>query len=346
MSEQGTQNPDLLNWGILGTGNIARQFAAGMNSSRRGRIVAVGSRSHDAAWQFAGQFAIPAAHGSYEALLADRNVQAVYVSLPNSMHHEWTIRALRAGKHVLCEKPFAVNAAQAEEMFDVARRSGRVLVEAFMYLSHPQTQSILDTVARGDIGQVKIIRTSFCYRTTRIQGNIRFSPELAGGAMMDVGCYCLSFCRLVAGAEPDRVLSAGKLHASGVDEWAAGTLGFPNGVLATFVCGMTVQADNTASICGSDGYIEIGWPWKPQRLASYTIGHSIPPRQDARPGHSAASPPRQQFTVGAKAELYALEADDFAATVRDGAPPAVTAEHTLGNMRVLDQIRRQIGLPF
>jgi predicted dehydrogenase len=335
-----------LRWGILGTGNIARQFAAGMTGSRRGTLAAVGSRSAESAASFASQFKVPAAHPNYDDLLRDPQVQAIYLSLPNSMHHEWTIKSLRAGKHVLCEKPCASNVAQAEEMFDVAQQAGKVLVEAFMYRSHPQTQSVLETIGSGAIGQVKAIKTSFCFRISKIDQNIRFKPELSGGATMDIGCYCLSLSRLVAGQEPDRIHAAGLLHASGVDEAASGTLHFPSGIVATFLCGMLVQADNTASICGTEGYIDIPWPWKPQRRAIYTIAHSTPPRQDAPSGTTPQRPPRQDINVEADRELYALEADDFAAAVLDGAPPRVTRADTLGNQRALDDVRRQIGLGY
>jgi predicted dehydrogenase len=335
-----------LRWGIMGTGNIARQFAAGLSSSRRGKIAAVGSRTAASADAFAGQYSIASSHDSYDALLADRAVDAIYLSLPNSMHHEWTIKALLAGKHVLCEKPIAASASQAEEMFDIARKSGKVLVEAFMYRSHPQTRAVLDTIAGGAIGQVKIIKTSFCFRISKLDQNIRFKPELAGGAIMDIGCYCTSFCRLIAGQEPDRVHAVGRLHESGVDEAVSGTLHFPNGIVAGFVCGMLVQADNTASICGTEGYIDVGWPWKPQKRVAFTVNHSIPPKQDLKPGAVATRPPKQEISVEAESELYALEADDFAATVLDSAPPAVPRGDTVGNMRVLDQIRKQIGLSY
>jgi predicted dehydrogenase len=333
-----------LRWGILGTGNIAKQFAAGMQSARRGKIVAVASRSQESASAFASQFSLSSAYPNYDGLLSDRQVDAVYISLPNSMHHEWTIKTLRAGKHVLCEKPFAVNASQSEEMFDVAKKSGKILVEAFMYRSHPQTQAILDTIRSGTIGDVKIIKTSFCYRTTKITDNIRFNANLAGGAMMDVGCYCLDFSRLIAGEEPDKIAAVGKIHSSGVDEWASASLHFPSGIVASFVCGMTVQGDNSAFINGTEGYLEIGWPWKPQRKATYTIAHSTPPRQDAKSGAAPTRPPKQDFTVEADAELYALEADDFAASVLDGKTARVTPAQTLGNMRALDEIRHQLGV--
>lgn len=333
-----------LRWGILGTGNIARQFAAGLATSTRTTIAAVASRRADAAASFAASHRIPAAYASYAELLADRSVDAVYVSLPNSMHHEWTIAALRAGKHVLCEKPIAANAAQAEEMFDAAGRAGRVLVEAFMYRSHPLTHAVVDAVRGGEIGRLQLIRTSFCFRTTRIEGNIRFDAALAGGSLMDVGCYCLNFSRLFAGAEPLRAHAVGTLHERGVDESAAGVLAFPGGVAASFTCGMSLHADNTACLCGTDGFIEIPVPWKPPREgAEYRVVRGAPPLMDG-PAKAPAGPLRQVRRVDAGKELYALEADDFAAAAFDGVPPRLDRADSVGNMRLLDELRRQIGV--
>ncbi|MGN6628206.1 MAG: Gfo/Idh/MocA family protein, partial [Tepidisphaeraceae bacterium] len=252
-----------LRWGILGTGNIARQFANGVRQSESGVLAAVGSRSIDSARAFAGQFQVPIAHGDYDALLADRDCDALYVSLPNTMHHAWAIKALRAGKHVLCEKPISVTAAEAEEMFDVAHTQGRVLVEAFMYRAHPQTLAVVEAVRSGAIGRIKLIRTSFCYRTKKIDGNIRFDRTLAGGAMMDIGCYCLSFARLIAGGEPVEAKIVGAELVNGVDVLVSGSLKFPGGVLSSFTCGMNTQADNSADICGEEGWITIPVPWKP-----------------------------------------------------------------------------------
>jgi xylose dehydrogenase (NAD/NADP) len=254
---------DCLAWGILGTGNIARQFAVGVNASRRGGLCAVGSRTIEKSRQFAAAHRIATPHGSYQALLDDPQVHAVYNSLPNNLHHAWTIKALRAGKHVLCEKPFAVNFEQAREMFDVARQQKKVLVEAFMYRTHPLTHAVIEAVRGGAIGQARLIRSSFCFKASQWQDNIRFDPALAGGVMMDVGCYCINFSRLFAGGEPERVHVVHHRHESGVDDVAAGTLVFPSGVIASFTCGMSVHADNTASICGSEGYVEIPVPWKP-----------------------------------------------------------------------------------
>lgn len=340
---------DKLAWGILGTGNIARQFAAGVSTSRRGTLRAVGSRTQENAAAFAAKFHVQTAYGSYEELLADASVQAIYVSLPNTLHFDWTLRALRAGKHVLCEKPFAVDFAQAEQMFDLADEMELTLVEAFMYRSHPVTDAVMRAVREGKIGELRLIRTSFCYRTTRIAGNVRFDPALAGGGLMDVGCYCINFSRLFAGQEPAACHAIARLHESGVDDMAAGMMLFPNGIVASFTCGMSAQADNTAYLCGTEGFIEMPVPWKPPReQATWVLARGTPPRMDA-PGVAAPPPapsPRQTFTVDAPADLYGCEADDFAATVLDGQPPRLTPQDTLGNMRVLDAMRKQIGLEF
>ena len=337
-----------LSWGIIGTGNIARQFCVGVNASHRSKLAAVGSRTAQSAAAFAATHHIPTAHPTYDALLADPAVEAVYISLPNTMHHEWTLKAVRAGKHVLCEKPFAVNAEEGEEMFDAAARQGVVLIEAFMYRAHPLTHAVMDCYRRGDIGELQLIRTSFCYATKRIDGNIRFDPNLAGGGLMDVGCYCINFSRYFAGEEPSGVSAVAVRHASGVDQVAIGSLVFPRGVVASFTCGMSLQADNTAYLCGSEGYIEIPVPWKPPvKDAKFAVVRATPPRMD-HAGLAATitapnSGPRQTFTVDANLELYGLEADDFAGTVLDGRPPMLTRQDTHGNMRVLDEMRREIG---
>jgi predicted dehydrogenase len=330
-----------LRWGILGTGNIANQFAAGVGTALRGRIVAVGSRKESTARTFADRYQVATALGSYEQVLQDPDVQAVYISLPNSMHHEWAIKSLRAGKHVLCEKPLAADSAQAREMFDEAQRCGRLLVEAFMYRSHPQHQAIVEQVEGGAIGRLQMIRTSFCFYVRNTQGNIRFDAGLAGGSLMDVGCYCINLSRCFAGQEPRAVHATARLHAGGVDELAAGTMYFDNGIIASFTCGMTVQVDNTAYLCGTEGYIEIPVPWKPAvQRAEYAIVRSTPPRMDQ--AQQVRGPVRQVFQVSADRPLYALEADDFAAAVAGEKRPAISPEDSLGNIQVLDQMRRQI----
>jgi len=334
-----------LGWGILGTGNIARQFAAGVMASGSGALIAVGSRDRASAQSFARSFGVSQCFDGYDPVLRSPQVDVIYVALPNSMHHVWTIAALGAGKHVLCEKPMASDTAQAEEMFDAADRAGRVLIEAFMYRSHPQTLAVLEAVRGGAIGDIRLIRTSFCFRTRKTEGNIRFNRELAGGSLMDIGCYCINFSRLIADAEPTHFDVSAQIHSSGVDEAAVGTMTFPGGILASFACGMTLQADNTAHICGSEGYIEIPIPWKPPAAeAIFTIAHSTPPRMDAA-GPSAVTPPQpERRVISAGADLYAIETDDFAATVFDGRLPRVTRDDSIGNMRVLDAMRRKLGV--
>jgi predicted dehydrogenase len=339
-------------WGILGTGNIARQYAAGLRSARHCVVSAVGSRTKEAAAEFAKTFHVENVHGSYEALIADPEVDAVYISMPNSLHCQWTLAALNAGKHVLCEKPLAMNAAEAQQMFAAAEKSGKLLMEAFMYRTHPQTLAVMDCVKRGGIGKLKMIRTSFCYRTTRIDGNVRFVRELGGGTLMDIGCYCISFSRLFAGAEPTAIHAVAKMHPTGVDEMVVGTLQFPDDILATFEAGMGLQADNTAYICGEEGYIEIPTPWKPPaHQAKFIITRGIQPRMDrpaGSPGSSSAPPLplRDVRYVDAGVELYAVEADDFSQSIQEGRPARVTPADSIGNMRVLDAMREQIRLKF
>jgi xylose dehydrogenase (NAD/NADP) len=330
-------------FGIIGTGNIANQFAAGVAESSRCTIAAVGSRSADSANRFAGKHEIAHAHASYDALLADESVDAVYNSLPNSMHHEWTIKALKAGKHALCEKPFATNLAQAEQMFDAADQAGRLLVEAFMYRSHPLTTAALETVRRGEIGRLRLIKASFNYFTAKVDGNVRFDAGLAGGALMDIGCYCTSFATLFAGAAPTAVHAVANLHETGVDEMAVGTLAFPGNILASFTCGMAAHADNTAYLCGSEGFVEIPIPWKPPAAdAVYTVRTMPAPKLDG----IKRDPTHDTRTVSAGGSLYGLEADDFAAAALGEQPPAVSKQDTLTNQRILDDLRQQIGLAF
>lgn len=339
-----------LRWGIMGTGNIARQFAAGVRASTRCQLAAVASRTDAAAHKFAADFGVPTVHIGYERLFDDKSVDAIYVSLPNSMHRDWTIGALHNGKHVLCEKPLATNAAEADEMFDAAQANRRVLVEAFMYRSHPLTHAVVDCVKSGQIGQLRLIRSSFCYYTSHVDGNIRFDAALAGGGLMDVGCYCINFSRFFAGSEPSKIHAVGKVHPSGIDEVAAGTFEFPNDITASMVCGMRVQADNTAYLCGTEGYIEIPIPWKPPAPeAIYIVSSSVPPRMNQPTTSRVAAPgslPKDVRRVAVNGELYGFEADDFAAAVLDGKPPRLSRQDSVGNMVVLDEMRRQVGVQF
>jgi predicted dehydrogenase len=345
-----------LRFAVLGTGNIARQFAGSFRTSRRCVVSAVGSRTVEAARGFVeGQgLAGAAACGSYAEAIERDDVDAVYVSMPNSMHAEWTIRALEAGKHVLCEKPIAMSEAEARLMFAAAKRSGKLLVEAFMYVSHPLTNAYVAAVREGKIGRLRHVRTSFCYRTNKIDGNVRFDDSLGGGAIMDIGCYCVHFSRMIHAAAfgtsvsaPTRVHAEGVMHERGVDLSVGGLMRFEGDVTATFQVAMGTHADNTATIAGDDGYIEVPVPWKPPTAgAKWVLARGTPPKMDGNtpPAGSVrtAPPPREELTVSVDQDLYALEADHFAETVLGVRPPAVSEADSLANMAVLDELRRQV----
>lgn len=341
-----------LRFGILSTGNIARQFIEGINGgATRSTVAAIGSRSMESAQAFAKTYGVPAAHGSYDDLLADPNVDAVYNALPNRYHKPWTLKALAAGKHVLCEKPMGMDASETQAMFAAADKAGRTLTEAFMYRTHPQTQAVLKKIRQGAVGEVKLIRSSFCYRTKKIRGNTRFDQSLGGGAIMDIGCYCVDMARQITGEDP----APGGIHAVGrliestdggkIDVSASGVLAYPSGIVSTFTCAMDTQASNLMQVCGTEGYIEVPVPWKPTNgKATWTLRTMQKPRQDGV--RDAVGEQAQAFTDEADKPLYALEADAFAATILDGMPPLISGEESIGNAKVLDELRRQVGVAW
>jgi predicted dehydrogenase len=246
--------------GILGTARIARSFVKGVQPSERVAVTAIASRSADKAKIFAAELGISRHFGSYEALLADRDIDAVYIPLPNSLHAGWSIASARAGKHVLCEKPLAANAAEASAMFDAARRHGVHVVEGYPYLAQPQTLKMRELIRDGAIGGLKLIQASFGL-TLADAANIRYDPALAGGALMDVGVYPVSLIRIVAGERPFRTLATahwtqGDGVGSGVDRAMAATLEFANGLLAQLTCSFDSALHRQALIVGSAGLIQ------------------------------------------------------------------------------------------
>ena len=334
-----------LNWGLLGAGAIARAFAKGLTQSDTGVALAVGSRSLSKSQQFAHDNGIARAHGSYEALLADPEVDAVYVSTPHPLHAEWAIKALNAGKHVLVEKPFALNAWQASAIADAAKVNKRLVMEAFMYRCHPQTARLVELLQEKVIGEVRMIRASFSFQAGFDPKSRLFANDLAGGGIMDVGCYAASISRLVAGAalgtgfaDPIEVKGSAHLGPTGVDHWAAATLKFPGGIIAEISTGVEVNADNTLYIFGSQGQMRLPNPYVANR-ANFDTGKIV----ILRSGES----PREEI-VEAGCTSFAYEADAFAAGVEDGTPPypAQSIEDTLGNMRTLDRWRESCGLTY
>ena len=328
-----------LKWGILGTGNIARTFAKGVQESQNGELVAVGSRSQESADKFADEYSISLRYDSYEALLADANVDAVYISTPHPMHAEWAIKAARAKKHILCEKPLTVNAPEAMRVVEAARQNGVILMEAFMYRCHPQTAKLVEIIKSKAIGDVKLIRASFSFQAGFNAESRLFNKALGGGGILDVGCYTTSMTRLVAGAatgkdfaEPTEVKAVGHLGQSGVDEYTTAILKFPNDIVAQLFTGVSVNSDNTVQIFGTNGSITIPDPW-------FCGASKIV--VDANGTH-------EEIAVEVSQSLYALEADAFAQAVADGfvQSPAMSPRDTLGNMETLDRWRKALNFEY
>jgi predicted dehydrogenase len=334
-----------LRWGILGTGHIAGVFSRGVAASRTGRLAAVGSRTQATADQFARELGIPRAHGSYESLLADGDVQAVYIATPHPLHAAWAIRAAQAGKHILCEKPLAVNCADALRIVESARAQRVLLMEAFMYRCHPQTAKAIELVKSGVLGRIGLVQATFSFHNDFNPDGRLWNRALGGGGILDVGGYPVSFARLVAGAaegrpfaDPVSVVAAGHLHPQAqVDVYAAATLKFASGMVAQVACGIGLTQDNSVRIYGSDGWLHVPFPWIPCRDGGTSV---------LLLNRRGASGP-EEFAVTAP-PLYALEADAFAAALATGLRevPQMTPADTLGNMATLDRWRAAIGLSY
>jgi predicted dehydrogenase len=246
-------------WGFLSTADINRKLIPGAHASEKVGLLAVASRDKNRAEAYADEWEIPRAYGSYEDLLADPEIEAVYISLPNTMHVEWSIEALEAGKHVLCEKPLTRHPEEADAAFDVAERTGRLLSEAFMYRHNPQTAKVVELVHGGAIGELRLIRSAFSYGLYDFE-NIRLRTDVEGGALMDVGCYNVSGSRLLGG-EPERVWGEAWYGPSGTDWIFTGTLRLPGDVIATFDCGTALPERDELEAIGSEGSLFLDDPW-------------------------------------------------------------------------------------
>lgn len=305
--------------GIISTARINRQVIDGARQSDEIELTAVASREQARAGAYAREHGFERAYGSYEELLADQELDAVYVSLPNSMHVEWSIRALRAGKHVLCEKPLSRRAADVDSLFDVAEQSGRLCMEAFMWRHHPQTRRLAALVADGAIGALRLVRASFSFPLGDA-ANIRMIPELDGGALMDVGCYCLSGARLLAG-EPRRVSAEQVLAPSGVDRRFAATLAFDGDVIAQLDAGFDMPARSELHAVGSEGSITVDDPW-----------HCVAPGITLRRGEDV-----ERIEIDPE-NSYVLELKNLAAAIRGRAEPLLGRADALGQARAIEAL--------
>jgi len=308
-------------WGLMGTGRIVQKLLIGAHQSDQLEVVAVGSRTLDRARLFAQDNGIGRVHGSYEDLLADPDVDAVYISLPNSLHHEWTLRSLAAGKHVLCEKPYTRQPAQVDEAFDAAAAGGLVLQEAFMWRHTPQVRRLVELLDR--IGPVRTIRSTFGY-VIASEVDIRLAADLDGGSLMDVGCYCVSASRLVAG-EPARVSGEQVIDSSGLDRRFTGMLRFPDDVIAEFTCGFDAFHESL-EVIGEGGRVLLPDPWHSRSGLLYLDDEAI--------RVEAANP-------------YRLELEDMGAAIRGERPALLGRADALGQARTIEALYRaaDTGLP-
>ncbi|MEZ4595337.1 MAG: Gfo/Idh/MocA family oxidoreductase [Chloroflexota bacterium] len=303
-----------IRWGLLGTGNITAKLLRGARLSGEVTVTAVGSRTSERADAFAAANDIPRAHGSYEALLADPEVDAVYISLPNSLHHVWTMASLAAGKHVLCEKPYSRHPEQVTEAFDAAEAAGLVLEEAFMWRHTPQVRKLLELLP--GLGPVRVVRSTFGFLLDRPY-DVRIDALLDGGSLMDVGCYCVSASRLVAG-EPERVTAEQVMGPSEVEIRFAGLMRHPDGVLATFNSGFD-GATESLEVIGRDGRLFLPDPWHSTRGELYL--------DDERIQVEPTNP-------------YQLELEDVNAAIRGERAPLLGRADALGQARAIEALYR------
>jgi predicted dehydrogenase len=336
-----------LNWGIMTTGWIARKFVTDLRQSRTGRLTAVGARQLADAEKFARDFGGARAHGSYEALLADPEVQAVYIGTPHPLHEEWAVRAAAAGKHILCEKPLTLNLAGTQRVIAAAHKHHVLLMEAYMYRCHPQTQKLVELVRDGAIGELRLIQAAFSVVAEFNPEHRLFKRELGGGAILDLGCYPVSFSRALAGAahgrpfaDPVEFRATGRLHPlTQTDEYAAAVVKYPGDVIAELSCGSTIKQDISARIYGTKGWLEVPVPFFPGLEGKDEKFHLH------RPGATA---PEEFVIPGGGMGLYAHEADAVAEAVARGAHevPQMSWADTVGNMTALDAWRAAAGVRY
>ena len=332
-----------LRWGILGTGKIARILARAIGESRSAELVAVGSRDEDRASAFAVEFGVPR-HHDYAGVVTDDGVDIIYVAAHHPLHCEWAVRAADAGKHVLCEKPIAVHHGDAAQMVEAARRNDVFLLEAFAYRSHPQTERLVELLRNGAIGDVRMVDAVFGYDAGPQPTNYLLSPELAGGSILDVGCYTTSMAHLVAAVaagvpvvETAKVAAAGRIGTTGVDLSAAATVLFEGGLLGRVACSIQANLDSSVKISGSDGRIDVPSPWLPGRIG-----------REARIVLQRWGREPEVTTVPLDADAYTIEVDAVDGFIRkeERSPAVMPWEDSLANMRTLDRWRAAVGLRF
>jgi predicted dehydrogenase len=308
----------MLNWGLLSTARINRAVIPPLRASKRNRLAAVASRTKDSADKYAREWKIPQAYGSYEELLADPEIDVIYNPLPNHLHAAWTIKAVEAGKHVLCEKPLALTVEEVDAIKAASQKQGRVVMEAFMYRHHPQTLKVQELVANGSLGTLKLIRGSFSFVLTR-DGDVRLNPEWGGGSIWDVGCYPISYARSLVGADPLEVFGWQVTGPTGIDETFMGQMKFAQDVLAQFDSSFAVPFRTEMEIVGSEATLRVPAPFKPDEDEKIYLT-----RND------------RTETIKIKGqELYIGEVENMADAILLGQAPRISLDDSRGNVQTI-----------
>jgi len=331
-----------LRWGIISTGKIARTFARALAQSETGELVSVASRTPEGVSAFAAEFRVPHAHESYEALLADPEVEAVYIATPHPWHAQWAIAAARAKKHVLCEKPLGMNHAEVEAIVQAARDNDVFLMEAFMYRCSPQTRELVRLLRSGTLGRVKGIQASFGFDGAYPESGRLLNNELGGGGILDVGCYPVSMARLVAGiangelfSEPLELYALGHVGTTQVDEYASAILKFPGEIVASLATAVRLWQDNSVRIFGSEGRLWLRTPWHPAHEADHSEIVIERPKREP-----------EVIRVSAPGPLYGYEIDAVRAQLEQRQAVEMSWADSLGNALTLDRWRRALGVRF
>jgi D-xylose 1-dehydrogenase (NADP+, D-xylono-1,5-lactone-forming) len=313
-----------IRWGVISTSNhAAKRVIPAIHASPDGELVAIASRDATKARAFADKLNIPKSYGTYDELLNDPDVDAIYNPLPNRLHKEWTIKAAEVGKHVLCEKPIGLNAAEAKEMVQVFRDAKLKLAEAFQWRHHPQGQKVRQMVRDGVIGDLKFINAGFSFFFEGLE-NIRMEPDLGGGALYDVGCYPIALTRFMTEDEPISVTAQGNVGPSGIDDLVVATMQFPNGVYAHIQCAFTVPLRRYYEVCGTKGVLKVDYAYnpigdRPNLIQHYTHDYQLV----------------ETIDVGT-IDSYTLMVQDFNTAILEDNEPPFPAEDAISNMQVID----------
>lgn len=315
-----------LRWGIIGPGRIAPRLVRALSKSGRGELVAVASRAMERAQTFAERFGVPQAFGSYDALLDAPDIDVVYVALPNHLHAHWTVRALEANKHVLCEKPLALSVDEVDSIIAASERSGRVAMEGFMYLHHPQIVQAVELAQSGELGHLELVNGTFSFFLT-YPDDPRIDPAKGGGSLWDVGCYPVSLARRIAREEPESINAFARFDEHGVDRTFIGQLRFPNGLLAQFDCGFAAPDRERVEIVGRDATLVLEAPFLPEP-------DGPPPTVVRWRGRDPSPVPVQSI------DQYSVEVEDLMSVILEGSEPRLTLASSRGNVATLVALDR------